>query len=58
MATAARAGKISVLIDRDLEFHRQLYELSGHSLLREVLSGLQQRMRLALAFADAVYSAD
>jgi DNA-binding GntR family transcriptional regulator len=58
MSTAASAGKISALIERDLEFHRQLYELSGHSLLREVLSGLQQRMRLALAFADAVYSAD
>jgi DNA-binding GntR family transcriptional regulator len=58
MAAAAGAGKITTLIDRDLEFHRRLYELSGHSLLREVLSGLQQRMQLALAFADAVYSAD
>lgn len=58
MRAAAREVDMQSLIEADLAFHELLYDVCGHRLLREVLSGLQQRMRLALAFADSVYSAD
>jgi DNA-binding GntR family transcriptional regulator len=57
MRVASRAGEMHALIEADLAFHEALYDLGGHRLLRDALSGLQQRMRLALAVADAVYSA-
>jgi len=58
MRGAAREGDLSALTQVDLRFHDELYRLSGHVLLGEVLSGLRQRMRLALALADAAYSTD
>jgi DNA-binding GntR family transcriptional regulator len=59
MSTAARAGKLEQFVEYDLDFHQRLYALSGNGLLQEVLLGLQQRMRLALAFfVNAVYSQD
>jgi DNA-binding GntR family transcriptional regulator len=58
MRAAARVDDMQSLIEADLAFHEVLYDVGGHRLLREVLSGLQQRMRLALAVADSVYSAD
>jgi DNA-binding GntR family transcriptional regulator len=58
MRQAARRGDLRAVTDADLRFHEFIYSLSNHRLLREVLQGLQQRLRLALAFADAVYSPD
>jgi DNA-binding GntR family transcriptional regulator len=56
MRHAAAADDLSALIEADLAFHSVLYELSRHRLLVEVLTGLQARMRLAVAFADTNYS--
>jgi DNA-binding GntR family transcriptional regulator len=58
MTAAAEDGDLARVTEIDFRFHAAVYELSGHRLLGEVLASLQQRMRLALAVADAVYAPD
>lgn len=58
MRAAARDGDLAEVTEIDFRFHASIHELSGHRLLRDVLASLQQRMRLALAVADAVYAPD
>jgi DNA-binding GntR family transcriptional regulator len=58
MRAAARNGDLAGVTEVDFRFHTAIYELSGHRLLGEVLASLQQRMRLALAMADAVHAPD
>jgi DNA-binding GntR family transcriptional regulator len=58
MRIAARAGDLAGVTEVDFRFHAAIYELSRHRLLGEVLASLQQRMRLALAVADAAHAPD
>lgn len=58
ITAAAESGDLEAVTEIDFAFHWKLCELSGHRLLRDVLSTLQRQMRLALAVADAVYSVE
>jgi DNA-binding GntR family transcriptional regulator len=44
MAVHARDGDNRALVRLDVRFHEQLYALSGHSLLQEVLARLRRRL--------------
>ncbi|MCS7281874.1 MAG: GntR family transcriptional regulator [Anaerolineae bacterium] len=44
MAQAARQGDDRALVRLDVRFHEQLYALSGHGLLQEVLGQLRRRL--------------
>jgi DNA-binding GntR family transcriptional regulator len=44
MAVHARDGDNRALVRLDMRFHEQLYALSGHSLLQEVLARLRRRL--------------
>lgn len=44
MDARARAGDARALVRLDVRFHEQLYALSGHSLLQEVLARLRRRL--------------
>ncbi|MGB9872973.1 MAG: GntR family transcriptional regulator [Anaerolineae bacterium] len=44
MAARARDGDARALVCLDVRFHEQLYALSGHSLLQEVLARLRRRL--------------
>jgi len=44
MAVRARDGDNRALVRLDVRFHEQLYALSGHSLLQEVLARLRRRL--------------
>jgi len=49
MNRSARLNDTSTLIRLDVQFHEQLYRLSGHSLLQEMLSQLRRRLYCLLA---------
>ena len=55
MEEAADAGDLDMLVERDIQFHREICRLSGHSLLFATWSKLASRVRLFLTLADQVY---
>ena len=46
MRAAAAAEDLALLVQLDLQFHQELWRLSGNDMLRSVLSGLKQQFRL------------
>lgn len=57
MQEAGDAGLLHTLVEQDIEFHRQICQLSGHALLLRTWSQLVSRVRLFLTLADQVYFA-
>ncbi len=55
MDQQAREGNARALVFLDVRFHEQLYALSGHSLLQEVLARLRRRL-YALMGLDEGYA--
>jgi len=49
MDRCARKGEVRALIRLDIRFHEQLYALSKHSLLQEVLARLRRRLYCLMA---------
>jgi DNA-binding GntR family transcriptional regulator len=55
MARSASNQDIRALVQLDIRFHEQLYALSGHSLLQEVLARLRRKLYCLMAI-DQGYS--
>lgn len=49
MERSARRNDVRALVRLDIRFHEQLYALSGHSLLQEVLARLRRRLYCLMA---------
>jgi len=52
MDRCARKGEVRGLIRLDIQFHEQLYALSRHSLLQEVLARLRRRLYCLMAIDE------
>ena len=57
MKEAADSGNLDMLVEKDIQFHRELCRLSGHELLFRAWSRLVSRVRLFLTLADQAYFA-
>lgn len=55
MEEAVSKNRLDMLVEKDLEFHRELCKLSGHKLLLQTWDKLFSRIRLFLTLADQVY---
>ena len=55
MEEAADAAKLDMLVERDIQFHREICRLSDHGLLFPTWTKLVSRVRLFLTLADQVY---
>ena len=55
MGSAARAGDLSALVKKDVEFHRKICHLSGNTRLLEIWSSLAAQVRMFLVLADQVF---
>jgi DNA-binding GntR family transcriptional regulator len=58
MAAAAAAGDVGRLFDHDQAFHEQLWELSEHTILIELVAGLRRRIAMFLRAATATLGPD
>jgi DNA-binding GntR family transcriptional regulator len=56
MHDAGRKNDIPASIDAHLQFHRLLYECSGHGVLQELWNGWESKLRLFLAADHRSYS--
>ncbi len=52
MDRCARRGEVRALLRLDIRFHEQLYALSRHSLLQEVLARLRRRLYCLMAIDE------
>lgn len=55
MFEAAKQGDSSGVQELDFQFHRKIWEIADHHLLREVLEGLTTRIRRFLAVQTELY---
>jgi DNA-binding GntR family transcriptional regulator len=55
MKACARAGNVTGLVEKDVEFHRELCRLSGNSRLLTAWSSLIAQVRLFLTLAGGVF---
>ncbi|MEM3631857.1 MAG: GntR family transcriptional regulator [Conexivisphaerales archaeon] len=55
MEEAVSKNRLDILVEKDLEFHRELCKLSKHKLLLQTWDKLFSRVRLFLTLADQVY---
>jgi DNA-binding GntR family transcriptional regulator len=58
MAVAAADGDVAALLDLDQAFHEQLWALSGHAILIELVAGLRRRITMFLRAATASLAPD
>jgi len=55
MKEAGDAGDIDTLVEKDIQFHREICRLSDHDLLIQMWNKLVSRTRLFLTLANLVY---
>ena len=55
MREAAVRGDVSALSDLDLEFHKRIWQMSGHRRLEDILTGLCSEIRLVIEMSSALY---
>jgi DNA-binding GntR family transcriptional regulator len=55
MQSIADAGDLSALVEKDIEFHREICRISGNRRLLDVWSSLGSQVRLFLVLADQVF---
>ena len=55
MQSFADAGDLKRLVEKDIEFHREVCRLSGNSRLLKMWSSLASQIRLFLVLTDQVY---
>jgi DNA-binding GntR family transcriptional regulator len=56
MRRTAEEGNSGELIELDLQFHKNLYSLSGHEMLKETLNNLSRQTHLFIMATKSVYS--
>jgi DNA-binding GntR family transcriptional regulator len=55
MQAIADAGDLSALVEKDIEFHREICRVSGNTRLQVIWSSLASQVRLFLVLADQVF---
>lgn len=58
MRTAEKAGDLASLTESHLQLHEAIYRLSGHELLIEIFALIHPRLKLALTFAENLFSSE
>jgi DNA-binding GntR family transcriptional regulator len=58
MRTAEEARDLASLTESHLQLHEAIYRLSGHELLVEIFALIHPRMKLALTFAENLFSSE
>jgi DNA-binding GntR family transcriptional regulator len=55
MSEAAKVGDPSMVTKLDFEFHREIWEIADHRLLKEVLEGITTQIRMFLSVHTHLY---
>ncbi len=55
MFEAAKAGDPSIVTRLDFEFHREIWKISDHRLLKEMLEGITTQIRMFLSVQSQLY---
>jgi len=55
MFEAANAGDHAQVLDLDMEFHRQIWEMADHSRLKDILEGVAIQVKMYVAVQTKLY---
>jgi DNA-binding GntR family transcriptional regulator len=55
MLEAANAGDLAQVLDLDIDFHRQIWEMADHTRLKDILGGIAIQVKMYVAVQTKLY---
>jgi DNA-binding GntR family transcriptional regulator len=55
MSEAAQRGDLDLVVDLDVDFHREIWKIADHKLLLQTLEGLILKISMYLSFQTHLY---